>query len=723
MADRAVAPVRPTRPDPERVRQANAIFDAHRRWVEDNTDAPFEPNDYPAERSEYNIHYPDLEADPESLDDFHDEVESILAEAEETRALIWALDDISRRAWTAAEAARHPRNPRGTPGGGRFRSVAARIADALQAWLDGDEDDPLDGFTREQLRLTARARGLPLRRGASTEEIKLALLNDVREGRARTRQVQLDRVRGVAHTLAEIDELVHNQASDRALRHRVDSTTRRGGVPDPIREQLLAAVDAGDRAELEALVDRVAADEGLTPIESAGAAARMDRRRHEVIGSPVEDDAPVVVNRRGYVWRDPAGGEVLVDRAQVMASTEEEYARLTQTPGLPRRGRASRGSADGLDAMNDRDLHDLAMEYSIPPVGLGTADRTALIRRLRDAGATAPRSQVQASRRPSVGLRMSLLLNTWANGDGPDDPLDESGFTRDQLRAAARSRNITVPRGASEHAIRQAIYDSVRTPARQRRANAGSLAPMGDLFGRMSEATRQARVREVFEGDFGGLTTHVDDVHAYRDRAFGGGTEGVMSVRGHVRDSSGQQVGTFSRQYHQRVDGTMTAYHAYLQIAGSVQGNGFSNAFNGHLISWYRRSGVQTVSVHANIDVGGYTWANFGYDFDSASEAQQMVDRFQDALRGLERGTYGGRRLRGQGMQEDQQITAVRALLARTRSSRFGQPGYPTAYEFSQAGRWEGASGRSDVWIGKALMLGTSWYGVLDLTTPSPTGS
>jgi len=378
---------------------------------------------------------------------------------------------------------------------------------------------------------------------------------------------------------------------------------------------------------------------------------------------------------------------------------------------------------DGLDAMADRDLNDLAVEYMIPPVGLGTADRASLVRRLREAGAVSPQvRQAERSRRPSVGLRVSLLLNKWANGDGPDDPLAE-GFTREQLRQTARSRGITLRRGANEATIRQALYDSVVSSARKRRAEAGDLPDVGSLF-EVSQPRMQAEIARVFEGDFAGLTTHVEATNRqrYNDLAGRGGEQAIF-VRGSIRDAGGRQVGTFSRQIHRNPDGTMTVYHAFLQIDGSTQGNGFSNAFNGHLIRWYRDSGVKAVTVHANIDVGGYTWASFGYNFADEGEAVEMIDHFRDALRQLRGGDYTGRRLRGSGMNTSDQVNALQDLLDRTQRYRFGQPGFPTAYEFSQAGRWEGAGGRSDVWIGKALMLGTSWHGKLDLTTtPSPSG-
>jgi hypothetical protein len=87
------------------------------------------------------------------------------------------------------------RIPTGHKGGGRFRKLSDRLTDALADWLKGEgPDDPLDEFSREQLRKTAkeladkaraagdndRADRLTPRRGASSDEIKLALYKDMR---------------------------------------------------------------------------------------------------------------------------------------------------------------------------------------------------------------------------------------------------------------------------------------------------------------------------------------------------------------------------------------------------------------------------------------------------------------------------------------------------------------------------------------------------------------
>ena len=74
------------------------------------------------------------------------------------------------------------RVPKGHEGGGRFRKMSDRIGHALNEWLSGkgEDDDPLEGFSREQLRLASKEFGITARRGASAEELKLGLLKDAR---------------------------------------------------------------------------------------------------------------------------------------------------------------------------------------------------------------------------------------------------------------------------------------------------------------------------------------------------------------------------------------------------------------------------------------------------------------------------------------------------------------------------------------------------------------
>jgi len=102
---------------------------------------------------------------------------------EDTEALIAALGEFIGADERSFSEALHPRNPKGSVGGGRFRSIVDRVVDALDSWKKGDgPDDPLKDFNRDQLLKAAKAHGHTFRRGASIEEIKAQILDDVRNG-------------------------------------------------------------------------------------------------------------------------------------------------------------------------------------------------------------------------------------------------------------------------------------------------------------------------------------------------------------------------------------------------------------------------------------------------------------------------------------------------------------------------------------------------------------
>jgi hypothetical protein len=106
---------------------------------------------------------------------------------EPTWALIVALDELvaeyALRAW---DPAKHPRNPKGTPGGGKFRSMVDRLKDAITEHMNGGggEGHPFKEFDREQLRKAAKARGITLTRGEDRDSIAQKLLDDLRGGKS-----------------------------------------------------------------------------------------------------------------------------------------------------------------------------------------------------------------------------------------------------------------------------------------------------------------------------------------------------------------------------------------------------------------------------------------------------------------------------------------------------------------------------------------------------------
>lgn len=110
----------------------------------------------------------------EEADDWEDAID----------ALILALDEIGQdRVEAAWDPAKHARNPKGSPGGGKFRSMVDRLKDAIDEHQNGGgKGHPFESFDREQLRRVARARGIELKRGEGRDSIAEKLLGHLGGG-------------------------------------------------------------------------------------------------------------------------------------------------------------------------------------------------------------------------------------------------------------------------------------------------------------------------------------------------------------------------------------------------------------------------------------------------------------------------------------------------------------------------------------------------------------
>jgi hypothetical protein len=120
--------------------------------------------------------------------------------------------------------------------------------------------------------------------GGLSADRRAALAAIVRESMSsKSDQAAISFVGALAELAIEVEELAVNQASAKALVHRVRACARR---------------------------------HGLEPIEQAGEQSTLDRTRHEPVGRAIDDGTPVVVVRPGYVWKS-SGGDVLIARAVV----------------------------------------------------------------------------------------------------------------------------------------------------------------------------------------------------------------------------------------------------------------------------------------------------------------------------------------------------------------------------------------------------------------------
>jgi hypothetical protein len=173
--------------------------------------------------------------------------------------------EIDRRTWDRLQKRLRADDHVAVEPGYRYRWVATPVTP--------EAEDAFDQI--------ARAAGGRVRR-SYVEAVRKALVGGPTVG-GTTRQAEFDGIRALAELASEVEELTANEASARAMVHRVRSRVRLSG---------------------------------LEPIEQAGQRVAFDRRRHEPIGPPIEDGASVLVIRPGYTWKTP-DEDVLVARAAV----------------------------------------------------------------------------------------------------------------------------------------------------------------------------------------------------------------------------------------------------------------------------------------------------------------------------------------------------------------------------------------------------------------------
>ncbi|MFJ8815438.1 phage minor capsid protein [Amycolatopsis thermoflava] len=229
------------------------------------------------------------------------------------------------------------------------------------------------------------------------------------------------------------------------------------------------------------------------------------------------------------------------------------------------------------------------------------------------------------------------------------------------------------------------------------------------------DAAERDQIREdiysVFEDqEFAGFIVDINEVRFDTHK---------LIIGAHIRHADGMQAGYVVRGFY-RDDDTLWVDHNFLELEPEYQGQGFATAFNGFLYDWYRESGVEYVEVHADIDVGGYTWARQGFNFADAEAAESVIDRLEHELSRMYRAMTdieaeldglddGPRRKQLEQLRDRRrrEIRVANAIVDRAYTYPFGSDEYPTAYEISQAGRTEGA----EDWIGKRAMLGSDWQG------------
>lgn len=532
--------------------------------------------------------------------------------------------------------------------------------------------------------------------------------------RGAAEQAVIDRARTRGEMLAEFAELVQEGAPADVLEFRAGARRRAMGADlDPAGEKVIAAALSGDKDKMRRAVKAAAKKWGLSQVGTWDETMPFDVKQHRTFGGGAavrpEAGGPVLLERPGFTFRDHEGNDLNLVKAVVRKApqpetpdTREDAARARQAKIDVARNRANvlaeieelllNEEEPEIRARNVRKLAERLKVQDDPTVAgvLAAAggDREDLLQKVKEAAGSFGLRRIGAPQQPFDPRQHRALGSRPREGALVD--LVRPGYT-----ATVDGEQVQVEKAVVE------TSDPRTSPA------PSGEPKLGDMIARErpSDAETVAQAQAVYGGTFGGLTAVVTEstpVHT--------GAKFIL-VSGNVNDAAGNRVGTFTRAISEK-NGKFIARNSSLNLSPKVRGQGFAEGFNANAVDWYRDNGIAEVHLIAT-EVGGYAWARAGYDFASPQSATAVLMRVLEAT---EPGSTAHGDVNSKAARIPKERLAAQRLLAgelfdRSEGATFGNAGYPTPYEISQLGRWPSA-GKDDMWIGKAIMLDSSWEGV-----------
>ena len=120
---------------------------------------------------------------------------------------------------------------------------------------------------------------------------------------------------------------------------------------------------------------------------------------------------------------------------------------------------------------------------------------------------------------------------------------------------------------------------------------------------------------ELDPGEFqqkftGGLKSTMEISHRYYEHGDGDVMENEIRINGKLLNENDSIIGTYTRDIDLKNNKAESSYFAMNE---DYQGKGEAKTMLAANVALYQELGLDEVKVHANIDVGGYAWAKYGY--------------------------------------------------------------------------------------------------------------
>jgi hypothetical protein len=175
-----------------------------------------------------------------------------------------------------------------------------------------------------------------------------------------------------------------------------------------------------------------------------------------------------------------------------------------------------------------------------------------------------------------------------------------------------------------------------------------------------------------------------------------------MSAQRYIRSSTDARTGKL----------VSSVEHALFTLPDEHQGSGVSNVFLKLSKQMYRQMGLDRITIHADISVGGYAWARGGFDFKDRYKMAEAIKSWETRSQwNIPRGREAEWK---EGMKQ------FLELKAKATPQAFQNKTAPLPIDFANIGRPDGPTTSEDTWFGKSMMMGSDWYGEFPLNPNAP---
>lgn len=166
-----------------------------------------------------------------------------------------------------------------------------------------------------------------------------------------------------------------------------------------------------------------------------------------------------------------------------------------------------------------------------------------------------------------------------------------------------------------------------------------------------------------------------------------------------IPDKTGLEMASMQRTFYRRAD-EYWVEHDYFKIRPDFQNMGLGKSYMANAYTLYQEMGLGKVKLHANINVGAYAWAKYGFVPSSSASAQGLMGQLKNRLNHFKVAEYGPKL----GDQIEAYVVELIEEIDQTRSNLQLIADLGQITEGKTLGYW--------------LLEDLDWYGELDMYDP-----